>query len=327
MEEGQFIKYLAQKDYIAFPSRLTHNEFLFRLEKVLLSRSPIVVSNYFSNCANNIDIVLNTEQLSTFIDITRSTSEKINKENRYITSGDDEKVIAFLVSTQSTKLEDFLELSGQLFFLSEVVSEIENRKSAIPEILLAPVLLWTFVNLYELIAFSVDRKLFWYLTEQNGKLKFKDKTKQFMGQINRGNGEHATVGLINHVLEEVLAIPLENRSIFGKGQTSKIFRDKISHSNIFYDSGERKFVVIGGNEYTFSQFLGEFYRIYYFLVRWSEVSLAVPFEEAIPKVRSDLILLLTSLSKDYHRIERGHLKKRFYDYILELSLEAEDVSD
>lgn len=322
MEQGAFIEYLAKTRRLVLPSKLLKTEFLTRLETALLSKSTIVVSDYFSKQADAIDEFIDDKELEGFVKNTMNAMEKAITKEGTKTTEDDERMLGYLVSLEENRLDDFVEISGQLYFLSELMSEVGEKRGSLSKIILVPVLLWSFVNMYELIAQTVDRKMYRKLIEMD-RSKLTHHTKRFVG-IDRESGDHATIGLINLVLSEMVKLPSDNNSIFGNDR--KMMRDKISHANTFYDSGQEKIVVVGDRNYSYPEFIGEFYRVFNFLVRWSEVALDAPFKDCASKMKPDMKIFLKSYARIFRMYERTTMKKRFYEVIIELSKKAEEES-
>jgi len=65
-------------------------------------------------------------------------------------------------------------------------------------------------------------------------------------QKEKAGSDHGTAGQLNVVLSLILEGSENNTSIIGSNSECKIIRNKISHSNIFYDSDKNTIKVSGG---------------------------------------------------------------------------------
>jgi len=179
-------------------------------------------------------------------------------------------------------------------------------------------LLWCFVNLYELVLANVDRRLSVYLKNNN---HYKDPDVERFLRINRDEyKDHATAELINKVLCKILNLKEENDSIFGKSSKPKLIRNKISHSNLFYDSEKNEIVLLNSQEYSIEDFLKEYYRLFNFLMEWSIYGLGGKFDDKM--MVSSFRKVCRALSSEYLKKERGGLWREFSLYMIKLKKEA-----
>lgn len=314
MAKIKIIKHILEEKGIILPLPLLKNECILQLEKALSSGNPYLVSRFYGRIASNIDECVRIEWLDEFIVLSSRISEEISKKYGKFLTLDDEKILDFLVSNAQFP-EDFLAIVGPFYYLCRVADELENNKK-ISDILFYTILLWIFVNLYEILLHHVDRRIYYYITSNNLEARF----GRFMN-IRRDKGEHATAGLINKILSAILGISPKNQSLFGETSTPKIIRNKISHSNIFYEPEKKKIITLDGNEYSTEDFLKQYSQIYVFLIRWMEKSLGA--EICDTNFKSEVVKSLKNIFKDLSRaflqVERSpEHRKAFAQLIIKL---------
>ena len=199
------------------------------------------------------------------------------------------------------------------------MDELEKSGNKLPKILKIALLMWCFVNIYELILHEVDRRLLSYLKHKEYK---NGDIRAFIKKVKRDEYKyHATAGLINKALCIILNLQEGNNSIFGKSAKPKLIRNKISHSNMFYDSEKNKIISLNGQEYSVKEFLDEYYRIFDFLFNWINGALNSKFSKE--KIISDIKEYFKALSSESLKVERnGSLKKAYSGYIIKLKKEV-----
>ena len=322
MSEAKLVEYLLKKGYIKLPTKIFQQQYIVELNKALSTGNPIIFSKFLEKSAEKVDEYLDMKNIENLIEMLKNIEHNIGSQ-KYSISPDDEKILKFLVSISRVPAEDFLEIAGPLYFITEVLNDIEKNKKILPESILMSTLLWIFVNTYELILHIVDRKLYRYL--KSNKKHDNNRSVKYFLKIKRKGKNHATAGTINKVLHVIIGIPQENDSIFGSGSGKpKLLRNKISHSNIFYDSGSKKIVVLDGTEYEMSEFIEQYYQIFIFLLKWIELSIGYDILQLSITLKYEFKKVFKSYAKTFLKIERsGELKRRFYEIVIEWKREAE----
>jgi hypothetical protein len=313
-EEAKLVQYLLDREEIVLPTILLKNKMISELEKALKKERPVIVSNFFNNVYKNFNEYINTKEIDIFLQIVNDIkSLSIKKE----LSEDDKKIINFLVTQTKLKNQEVLEIIGQQHFTFQVAEELEEKKDSLSEIIKITLCMWCFVNLYESLLHNIDRRLLSYLKTE----KQEGRDIEIFNKINRKEyKDHATAELINKVLCKILKLEESNNSIFGKSSKPKLIRNKISHSNLIYDSEKKKIVLINGTEFSIEDFLKEYYAVFNFCFCWIESSLGNEFNKE--KIISELKQMFKSLSNEYLKIERSGLQKEYQSYIIKLKREA-----
>jgi len=316
MEEAKLVRYILERKEIVLPTILLKQKAIPELERALRTARPLPVSQFFKKIYNNFDEYIDVKGLDKLFNLIGEVSKLENFQHEV--SEDDERIINFLVNETKLKNTEILELLGQQYFLIQVVGELEKSADKLLDILKITLFMWCFVNTYELVLHEVDRRLLSHLKKQ----KNKDPLfNEFINKVKREEyKDHATAGLINKVLCKLLHLQEDNNSIFGKSSKPKLMRNKISHSNMFYDSEKNKLVLLDGQEFTIDDFLNEYYRIFNFLFCWINKGLDNEFNKE--RIISDMKKSFKALSSKYLQIERGSLSKIYSSYIIKLKKEV-----
>jgi hypothetical protein len=314
--EPKLVQYIIDRQEIALPMALLKQKMILEAENALNSTDPLIVSHFFKNVSKNLDGYVSSEDI---IKLTKKLKElSMNEKFKQKISEDDKRIIKFLVENTSLTNLDIIEIMGQEYFTIQVAEELEETKD-LPNTIKMALFLWCFVNIYEIILINVDRRLFAYI--KNNNIKESNNIKRFLDIDRKEHKDHATAGLINKVFCEILDLKEENNSIFGKDSKPKLIRNKISHSNIFYDTEENKIKLSNGEEYSIEDFLNEYYALFNFLMEWINIGLGKELDDKI--IFNTLKKTFHALSSHYLRIERGDpLKRGFYSYIIKIKKEA-----
>jgi len=311
----KLIQYLLDKEEIVLPIVCLKQKMILELEDTLRKGRPFFVSEFFKNVNENFDDYISTDGINKLFDKINELSN--NEKFQQKLSEDDKKIIEFLIKNTNLNNLDCLQIIGQEFFSIRVAEELEKIDN-LPNILKMALLMWCFVNLYELTLVNVDRRLLVYLKKNN---KNEDNDiKRFLSINRKDYKDHATAELINKVFCKILGLREENTSIFGKSSKPKLIRNKISHSNLFYDSEKNKIVLLNSQEYSIEDFLKEYYALFNFLIEWVKTGLGGKFDDKM--LIDSLKKMFHALSSDYLRIERGGLKREYQLYIIKLKKEA-----
>lgn len=314
MEETKLIGYLLEKEEIILPTILLKQKAILELEQNLKKGRPLSVAQFFKKVYDNFDEYIDIKGVDKLFKIIKEISEMGNSYHK--TSEDNKKIIEFLVKKTEIGYTHILEIVGQRYFILQVAGELEKSANKLPDVLKIALFMWCFVNIYELLLHEIDRRLLAYFKTQNYESK---NVKKFLKKVKREKyGEHATAGLINNIFCEILNMKEDNNSIFGK---SRLIRNKISHSNMFYDSEKREIILLNGKKYTVNDFLNEYYKVFDFLCSWINKALGEEFSKE--RIISDMKKYFKALSSSFLDIERNGLLRKVYGaYILKLKKEA-----
>jgi len=313
--EPKLIQYILDKEGIVLPRFCLKQKMISELEDKLREGKPSLISKFFKNVNKNLDDYISIDEINKLFDKIKELSK--NEKFQQKISEDDKKIIEFLIKNTNLNNLDVLEIIRQEYFTVQVAEELEKADN-LSNILKMALLMWCFVNLYELILVNVDRRLLVYLKKNN---KNEDNDiKRFLSINRKDYKDHATAELINKVFCKILGLREENTSIFGKSSKPKLIRNKISHSNLFYDSEKNKFVLLNSQEYSIEDFLKEYYALFNFLTEWIKTGLGGKFDEEI--LIDSLKKMFHALSSKYLKIERGGSKRGYQSYISKLKKEA-----
>jgi len=312
--EPKLIQYLLDKEEIVLPTFCLKQKMILELENTLRRGMPFLVSKFFKGVNENFDDYISVEAINKLFKKIEELSN--NEKFQQKISEDDKKIIEFLSKNQNLNSSDFLKILGQEYFTIQVVEELEKTDN-LPNILKIPLIMWLFLNLYELILFNVDRRLFEYL--KNTDKKDDEDIRRFL-KINRENKDHAMPENINKILTKILDLKEENNSIFGRISKAKLIRNKIAHANLFYDSEKNKLVSSNLEEYSAEDFLKGYYTLFNFLIELNKAQLGGKIDAKI--LIDSLKKMFHDLSSQYLRIERAGLRKEFYSYIIILKKET-----
>lgn len=323
--EAKIIRYLIEKGEIKLPLALLREKTFSELENALSSGNPRNVHSCYKKFSDNIDeYIFKIEEL--FGLLTNAREDLRQKYQEISLSEDDKKIIHFLASNTNLPCEDFFEMSGPIYFICQVLDELDNYKK-ISDLISIPILMFIYVISYELVLHQVDRRLEHFLKrKREGKA-----SKRFLKIDRKEYMNHASAHQINDVLIEILDISEENKSIFGKSSKPKIIRNKVSHINMFYDQ-ESEAIIIGNEKFTKRDFQNQFYHILAFLLEWIDLSVKEKIangnaEKFKTVIRNDFKKLFRRMSLLFKKIERsGELKRDFMSLMLKWKKEAEAIN-
>jgi len=314
--EPKLIQYLLDKREIVLPRVCLKQKMILELDDISRKGMPFLVSKFFKRVNENFDDYISVEDINKLFKKIEELSN--NEKFQQKLSEDDKQIIEFLTKNTNLNNLDVLKIIGQEYFTIQVAEELEKTDN-LPDILKMALLMWCFVNIYELTLVNVDKRILVYL-EKNNKNEDND-IKRFLSVNRKDYKDHATAELINNVFCKILNLKEENNSIFGKSSKPKLIRNKISHSNLFYDSEKNKIVLLNSEEYSIEDFLKEYYTLFNFLAEWIKTGRGGKFDEKM--LIDSLKKMFHALSSDYLKIERsGELKKMYCYYIIKWKKEA-----
>jgi hypothetical protein len=299
---------ILKKEGVILPIRILKNDTFKQLDRAISSGKPIIMKYFYDEVLRNFSQYIDLKFLKIFQEHYKNIKDESSK---YQVSDDDEKIIEKLVNLNVFNLGEFGNV-GNLLFVVEIVEELE--KCEVPKKLKIFVMLNLYVILYETILYTIDRKIYYYLIEN--KID-KNKTIQDFLKIKRMEyNDHATANEINEIFYILKFINnKQNKSIFGDEKT-RIFRNKITHANFFYDEENEK-IIIGKESYSIEEFLVCYYRLLNFLLKWiSKVFGDLEKEDFIKNFESKLNDLLSKLSRVFLKIERSGELKRVYTNVI-----------
>ena len=263
-EKAKLIQYIFKELGINLPHILLKQKATHEIERVLRTEQLDELLKFIKTLCDDPEKYINVNGIDDCSELIKNISENVEFQKRKI-SEDDEKIINFLIEHTTLKPKDFLNMLGHLYFVLQVTEKLEKTKN-LSRVLKMSLLMWCFLNLYELILLNIDRRLRSYL-QKNSKKNDDSDIKKFLEANQKRPNDHATAGLINKVLCEILSLNEENNSIFGKNSKPRIIRNKIAHYNLFYDSEKNKLVSSNFEEYSFEDFLENYYLLSNFLLR------------------------------------------------------------
>lgn len=225
---------------------------------------------------------------------------------------DDEKVIKFFSGSNNKKsFKNFLNISGILIYIDEIVSDLNENENSIPDSVKICTFLWIYLNMYELILDTFTSSLLNYYKSKKDKVKGYKKIKEKIDK-----GEHLMTGSIENELIELNILTESNNSILShKG--SRLFRNKLGHANLFYDNEAKKLILTNGEEYSIDEFKKEFEKIYQFILEWL-FQLNDQNSDIHKTTRKIISRISRDLSRDFIQIERGGFRKDFANLILDI---------
>lgn len=311
------VEYLLEKEEIILPAAIFKTEIVEGLERALSTGRPIIFHHFYKRVSEGLPKSVEIQKLG---EIFRVMQKFRDEYGSHLTK-DDEKIIEFLVSSAVLPAEDFMELLGPIYYLLNAMESL-SKENTHSKSLQMFILTSAYVQLYEILLYQIDRRLYYYLNGIDWK---NDKVfRKFIGLRREGTG-HAMASQINRVLSKLLNMNERNNSLFGKG-TPKIIRNSISHANLFYDD-IRNVVYVGKKEFTVEQFIREYHRMMAFALRWLELSAGVrEGEDVFDMVLFKIGRTLKELSKVFLRIERSEYRKVFGAMVIRLSFLSEYIS-
>lgn len=327
-KEASIVKYLIDKQDLRMPKKFLTGRSVKELDKVLDSGRAIFVSGQYKKMMANVDEYFDITEIEGLCYMIKDLEKTSKKEGFNVQiSPDSQKVIDFLTGNKANDIVDFLEMAGPYSFFLEVAGELEKDKDNTPETIRVVLMMWLFVNTYEILLHQVDRKMFHNINNDSS-IKRTPNVNFFMNNVPRkGFSNHATAERINRALCDILSLKEDNNSIFGKTSKPKVIRNKISHSNMYYDKESKKVVLLSGEEYDFKEFVEQYFEMFNFMTAWlRKYSNLQDVPQFKNQIRNEIMSLLGALSKDFLLIERSY-KTQYSDFIVNIKKEIADKQD
>ncbi len=323
-KEANIVKYLIEKGELKIPIKFFRDsKAIQELNRALNSTRAIYVAGQYQKMMVNVDQYFNTNEIEAAFSMIKSVQKlSVDEGLNYQLTNEDQKIIKFLSSIKEQGIIDFLEMAGPYYFYLEVTEEWQ-KNIKIPELLSVALIMWLFVNSYEFMLHQIDRKLAYYIANNNVSGK---SINTFMNCVSRKDFKnHATAELINRVFCEILSLKEDNNSIFGKSSKPKVIRNTISHSNMYYDKLKKSIVLISGDEFEVKEFINQFFGLFNFMISWMTLSsTSSPLDKN--KVVDEIKEVLKALSRKMVFTERSY-KREFTYYIIDIKSEIENQSN
>lgn len=203
-------------------------------------KEPKNFADFLNKVSNEFDKYFDVNLLKEFKNTKNKIKEDFEKRyNDYKFNSCDEKIIEFLSkpvkSSESVKTIVSSRLLNFFIFIIQVLNEVNNNN--ISNSLKSYVLMSLSLHAFEVTLHTLDRFLY-HRTNNNEKCTH-SKIKSFL-DVDRNKEEHANLSQI----EKVLGIVIEDESmvdkstIFENMKKLRVLRNKIAHSQIYYDSGK-----------------------------------------------------------------------------------------
>jgi hypothetical protein len=321
-KEDSIVKYLIDKQELRMPKRFLKGKAIKELDKALGSGRALFVSGQYKKMLANIDEYFDIDDIEAICLMVKdmekaSLSEGFNTQ----VSSDNQKIIDFLTGNKANDIVDFLEMAGPYYFFLEVAGELEKSRENTPELIRVVLIMWLFVNTYEILLHQVDRKIL-HNIRSDQTIKRTGNVNFFLNNILRKQfSDHATAEKINRALCDILKLKEDNNSIFGKTSQPKVIRNKISHSNMYYDKDVKKIILLSGEEYGYKEFVEQYFEMFNFMTAWlKKYSDLNDVDKLKGKMKNELGTLLNALSKDFLFVERS-AKVQYSDFIVNIKKE------
>jgi len=236
----------------------------------LTSGSPLRLAIYCEDAAENIDVI--SSPIKQFFE----KFEFYESEFHDYLSEDDIKILNFLASNTSLTPEDFLAQINPLFSAARVIQDLEKKKI---DSVYMTVILKSYVDIYELSLFQIDRRLREHLLKIGKETLPKDifyprQMNLFFGR--KGTNHESAKGL-NKIFSGLGVITIDNSSmIHPQSKTTKI-RNNICHAGISHIPETMELIHSGNIVCSIDEFETELKRIFIFLLEW--LALSVPVAE------------------------------------------------
>lgn len=327
-KEASIVKYLIDKQDLKMPKKFLTGKSIRELDKALGSERAIFVSGQYKKMLANVDEYFNIKEIEKLLFMIKDLEKTSKNEGFNIqVSSDNQKIINFLTGNKANDIVDFLEMAGPYSFFLEVAGELEKTKDNTSETIRVVLMMWLFVNTYEILLHQVDRKMF-HNIKNDQSIKKTGNVNFFLNNIPRKDfSDHATAERINKSLCDILSLKEDNNSIFGKSSKPKVIRNKISHSNMYYDKESKKVILLSGEEYDLKDFIEQYFEMFNFMTAWlRKYSNLQDIPQFKNQIRSEIALLLSALSKDFLLIERS-AKTQYSDFIVNIKKEIMNKSD
>jgi succinate dehydrogenase flavin-adding protein (antitoxin of CptAB toxin-antitoxin module) len=314
-------RFILRQQGIIIPEMILKKEFISEIDEKLLSQSPILVSHFLRKVAKNVDLYIDIDNIHTVTGKISEMDTLLSSQYGSLLTSDDIKILNFISQQKKDSIYDFLEIAGPLYFSLEIIDELEKNQNLYSIKISVSSSLWLFGVIFEQILHMMDRRMYQFLIDPNNPQSNKKSFERFKNLRRKQYHEHATAGGINVILSKILPLDVQkNSSIFGSTANAKSLRNKISHSNLFYDSVRNRIVCLDGTEYTIEEFIREFYKLFQFLIKWIQLSINKPItaSQFSDDIVQDLQSSFFTLSKEYRKEHRYYCNRRLSTVIIRI---------
>jgi len=276
---------------IKIPSSLFHLKSLKELDKKLETGNLYIVSQFYQNYPNILD------------ESSFRMLEKVLSSPRKSLSKEDLDLIKKISNSCKESQDLFLDFTGNMVYISETLEELKKFPN-ISKTLKVSVMLYSFLNLIELTSKYLGELMIYKIKNENLEKKFKGFLKKFE------DGKHAEMGHLIKTLKELFKLDEKfmKKTLFGE---SKMIRNIIAHSNLFYDSKKDKIYQSNSKEYSFERFEGEFNRLFEFLLE-----LLFKLNNSSNNLWKGIQTIFAGMSKKFLGYSRAGLNKKFNQVII-----------
>jgi hypothetical protein len=325
MATGDISRFILKQQGLVIPEIILSQEFIAELDEELHKQSPLLVSHFLKKVANNIDNYIDTTRINNVNKRVAEMEEGISATYGSLLTNDDLEILKLLHQVGGDSLYDFLEIAGPLYFSLEIIDDLNSHKEIYSEKIKLSSSFWLFDVLFEQILHMIDRRLINFLNDPNNPKAHDSYYNRFKNLERKQYHNQATAGSINYVLSKILSLdPKKNLSIFGHIDNPANLRNRISHSNLFFDSRRNKIVCLDGSEYEIEDFVKEFMKLLQFLFEWIRLTVNRPLTDPqISKdVSKDLLSSMNIMSNLYRREHRFYRNRRLASLILWIEEES-----
>jgi hypothetical protein len=318
-ENSLVINYFLKNEGFTIPKPIFKQEFLIDLERAISSGNFAILAKFLRKTTDDFDDMCNEAGIHSLVKRIDAQKNDLDELHGCVLTSDDLSALQFIVGISSNPVRDFLEVSGPLYYLSEISSELDRSRGTVPEVILISSIMWVYVSSFELTLHFIDRKLLNYIEDK--KIPRKGSIKLFCNADRDPSLGHATAEKIHYTLCELMGVNSDFfDSFLSRLSRSKGFRNKISHSNMFFDSQKKTIVTLSGEEYSIKEFTREYYRINAFLIKWLELSMgcSISDPDVTEKVTSRLKEYFSKYSIKYTKDSRAGLTPHFSNLIVNI---------
>lgn len=281
------LKKIETQKNIHLPVSIFKDENIKKIDSLIKNGSPISLSVFFKD---NLVDKLNPN-------IFNYLSKELN--NPRIISNNDQKLIEKLCEI---KLKDpwfLFDYIGNFYYISDILSEVNNPESTINKSLRYTICLWVYLNSVELLTKFVASFIKLKIEKED---RHNKKYKSFLDSFKEN--KHPQIGELITTLENLEYIDKKQDSIFSEG---RLIRNALSHANIYYDKEEDVFWLSNGNSYSVEQFQESLNNLYDFLLEFIYQYNSKSIDLISPANKE-----LLNISRALQKIERSGTLKRKY---------------
>lgn len=220
-----YLEELEKRRNIKLPICIFNADGLAELNNAFATEKAYLVSQFYKNFNKFIDV-------SCFEKVAKNVKERAP-------IGDvDIKLIEALVKIKRQDSEFFFDYVGNLYYLAELVDQLKFIE---PErkVIRVSLMLFAYVNMVEVVTRLLSKLIKDLIYERKETKDYENFLSEFK------DGEHPTLGRTLGTMERLALLSNARDSLL---QKNKDIRNKISHANIFYDSGREKIYFTNGRE-------------------------------------------------------------------------------